>query len=221
MNKGNRKLWLSVVLAIVIIFAVIGCIESTGLFEVLLTNGSFETGDLTGWGKQDLAHVIANLGGIVTPVHGFYFCLISSGKGTALWRSTISQKTKVPSSYATVRLKLSWNFASCEFWQDEPELSLYDPSYPYQDYFEILLVDEGGATHTLFRESIYNFANEYSLTQITLDCTMSITSWQEFQYDLSTFAGQIVTLILAVGDRTDPDLESIALIDNVRFQIVP
>lgn len=221
MSKGNWKLWLFVVLAIAIAFAIAGCSESIGPFEVPLTNGSFETGDLTGWDKQNLAYIITDVGGIVTPVHGSHLCLISSGTGPSLGRSSISQKTKVPSGYTTARLKLNWNFASCEFWQDEPGLSPYDPSYPYQDYFEILLVDEGGATHTLFRKSIYDFASEYSLTQITLDSTASMTGWQEFQYDLSTFAGQIVTLILAVGNWVDTEAESVVMVDNVRFQIVP
>ena len=173
-----------------------------------LINGDFEMGNLTGWTRAGDGRVITLLGDY-TPTQGSFMGIISTGLGYSTDSGSIAQSFKVPD--AVSNLKIKWNFMSEEFmeWVGSQ----------YQDYLTFALKDSAGVEHVLFHETIDSFVG-YGLTDVSPPISFGQgdaygTDWREFVADIVEYRGQIVRLIIRIGDVGDSAYDSACLLDEI------
>ncbi len=181
-------------------------------FEVGLVNGDFEEGDLTGWNRDGDGRVITQLG-TESPAEGAYMGIISTGLGFTEATGSISQGFLIEEGATT--LSVRWNFLSEEFME-------YVGSQ-YQDYFRIALDPEDGAEVVIFYKAIDDIANEYSPIEVSPGIVFDqgdvyMTGWQQFTYDVSSYAGKGVKLTLAAGDIGDSIYDTAILLDDIKVE---
>lgn len=178
-------------------------------FTLELINGDFEMGDLTGWTRSGDGRVISMLGS-ASPYEGSFMGIISTGLGFTESSGSIYQTFKVMENKTD--LSLYWNFMSEEFME-------YVGSQ-YQDYFRITIVDETGTETVLFEKTIDQIAAEYSPYLVSPEIAFDIgdvyaTGWNQFEFDLSAFEGQIVTIRFSAGDVGDSIYDTAILLDDI------
>jgi hypothetical protein len=173
-----------------------------------LINGNFEMGNLNGWHRDGDGRVITQLAGLM-PTQGTFMGIISTGLGYTTSNGSISQPFRVPDSVDN--LSIRWNFISEEFME-------YVGSQ-YQDFLHISLVDSLGVEHVLFHETIDTFVG-YGLVDCSPpvyfdhgDCYM--TDWRQLIASMEAYHGQVVRLIISVGDVGDSAYDSACLLDEI------
>ncbi len=173
-----------------------------------LINGDFELGNLTGWSREGDGRVITQLAG-TAPTQGNFMGIISTGLGYTTSSGSIAQSFKVPDSVSN--LKIKWNFMSEEFmeWVGSQ----------YQDYLTFALRDSNGVEHELFHNTIDSFVG-FGLIDVSPpvyfdhgDCYG--TDWREFVADIVPYRGQVVRLIVRIGDVGDSAYDSACLLDEI------
>ena len=120
-------------------------------------------------------------------------------------------------------MKLKWNFLSEEFLE-------YIGSQ-YQDYFQIKLILQNGSEIVLLRKTIDNIASQFGATQEKQGMLIAVspdivfdqggvymTGWQEISFDITSYRGQVVTVIFSAGDVGDSIYDTAILLDNVDIQ---
>lgn len=173
------------------------------------TNGDFEEGSLVGWETEGDGRIITQLG-FISPFSGSYMGIISTGLGYTTETGSISQSFCVPADATT--LSLNWNFLSEEF--------LEYVGSQYQDYFQISLVDDQGIETVLFYKTIDIINAEYPPFLVSPDIVFDQgdvygTGWQYSSFDISSYAGQGVTLVLKSGDVGDSIYDTVILLDDI------
>lgn len=173
-----------------------------------LINGDFEFGNINGWTRAGDGRVITQLAGIM-PTQGSYMGIISTGLGFTESSGSIAQSFLVPEAINTLSLK--WNFMSEEFmeWVGSQ----------YQDYLTFALRDEAGSEQVLFHETIDSFVG-YGLEDVSPPIYFDHgdaygTGWRDFSADISAYHGQVVRLIIRIGDVGDSAYDSACLLDEI------
>jgi hypothetical protein len=160
----------------------------------VLTNGGFETGDLTGWvGGGDGAHQVSD-----AVVHdGSYAALIGfrDADGAANSYDYIYQTITVPPSGGTL-----------SFWY---RFLTYDSSH--WDDFEAWIRDEDGSN--LERIAYAAYTGAYG--------SFHDLGWQQVEFDLASYAGQTIQLYFQVSNRYDTLYRSWAYVDSVSVGLEP
>jgi hypothetical protein len=188
-------------------FVMMGNEETT--YASGFVNGDFDEGGLSGWNVVGDGRVISQLG-FITPFAGDYMGIISTGLGYTDEMGSLSQNFCVPDD--ATELLVNWNFLSEEFmeWVGSQ----------YQDYFEISIIDEDGNKNVLFYKTIDDIAGEYSPVLVSPEIVFDQgdvygTDWQVSTFDISTYAGTAVTLVLASGDVGDSIYDTVILLDEI------
>lgn len=199
-------------------------IEGSGTmrFAFELVNGNFEDGFL-GWTRSGDGRVISQLGSLDSP-EGSYMGIISTGLGYTVETGNISQTFVVPDN--ANQLTVEWNFLSEEF------LEYINSSY--QDWFEIILKSDEFGEEVLLSKSIDGIAAEFGasppidpepgipgdLIAVSPDIIFDqgdvyMTGWQSETFDVSSYKGKCVTLVLRSSDVGDSIYDTAILLDNV------
>ncbi len=175
-----------------------------------LSNGDFESGQLTGWSAAGDARVITQLGEALP--QGRYMAIISTGLGSQTDVGSLSQTLCLPADADTLRL--AWNLFSEEFLEWCGSVN--------QDSFDIFLVDDAQIRYPLFRRRIDDLCDQVTPAGIAFDQQPSeddagvyATGWQELAIGIADFAGTTVTLHLAVGDVGDSLYDTAVLLDGI------
>ncbi len=179
-------------------------------YSLELINGDFEYGNLTGWGRSGDGRVINALA-YISPYEGSFMGIISTGLGYTESSGSIYQFFRVPEQDNMLTFK--WNFMSEEFME-------YVGS-GYQDYFKVTIYDENNAEYTLLYRNIDYMAENYGLSLVSPDIVFDVgdvygSGWLSFSYDLSAFAGQIVTIRFSAGDVGDSVYDTAILLDQIQ-----
>ncbi len=187
-----------------------------------LINGDFEFGKLDGWTKSGDGRVISQLAS-VGPTQPNYMGIISTGLGFTTATGKIFQTFKVENNQSTLSVK--WNFFSEEFLE-------YIGSQ-FQDYFKVSIKKQDGTEVVLLSRTIDGIAAQFGATkeppnpgnlvkvspEIVFDRgDVYMTNWQTSTFDISTFRGQRVTLILSAGDVGDSIYDTAILLDEIKIQ---
>ena len=175
-------------------------------------NGDYEEANLSGWNVVGDGRVITQLG-FISPYAGSFMGVISTGLGFTTEMGSMSQDFCVPEDVTT--LSLNWNFMSEEF--------LEYVGSGYQDYFQIMLIDENDNQNILFLKTIDIIHAEYPLTLISPDIVFDQgdvygTGWQFSSFDISAFAGTAVTIVLSAGDVGDSIFDTVILLDEITVE---
>jgi len=181
-------------------------------FSSGLVNGDFEEGNLSGFITEGDGRVITQLGSI-GPYGGSFMGIISTGLGFTVDQGSISQTFCLTASQTT--LQLNWYFLSEEFLEYVGSI--------YQDYFQIILIDQSGNSHTLFYKAIDDIYNEYTLTYLSPGIVFDQgdvygTGWLNLSLDISAYAGQSITLVFKSGDVGDSIYDTAILLDNIEIK---
>lgn len=181
-------------------------------FPMDLINGDFEMGNMTGWTRYGDGRVITQLG-FLDADEGFYMGIISTGLGYTEASGSIAQSFRVGPNEST--LSLRWNFLSEEFMEWVGSV--------YQDTYSIKIVDSLNVYHTIVSENIDSFAANYSLSAVSPDIVFDhdgvyMTGWQTSTFDLTPYRGQIIRLVITVGDVGDSAYDSAALLDDIKVE---
>jgi hypothetical protein len=139
--------------------------------------------------------------------------IISTGLGFTVDQGSISQTFCLTTSQTT--LQLNWYFLSEEFLEYVGSI--------YQDYFQIILIDQSGNSHTLFYKAIDDIYNEYTLTYLSPGIVFDRgdvygTGWLNLSLDISAYAGQSITLVFKSGDVGDSIYDTAILLDNIEIK---
>jgi len=186
-----------------------------------LINGDFEFGKLDGWTKSGDGRVISQLVS-QTPTGGKYMGIISTGLGFTTETGRIFQTFRIFPGQTTLTVK--WNFLSEEF------LEFINSSF--QDYFQIVIKRQNGTEDILFGRTIDGIAAQFGATDSTAGNLIKVspaivfdrgdvymtgwqTSTQTSTFNISTYAGQRVTLILRAGDVGDSIYDTAILLDDI------
>jgi len=178
-------------------------------FSSGLVNGDFEEGNLSGFITGGDGRVITQLGNI-GPYGGSFMGIISTGLGFTIDQGSIAQTFCLPSDKTI--LQLNWNFISEEFLEYVGSI--------FQDYFQIILIDQNGTEHTLFYKNIDEMYNSYPLTLLSPTIVFDQgdvygTGWLNLSLNISAYAGQSITLVFKSGDIGDSIYDTAILLDNI------
>ncbi len=176
------------------------------------TNGDFEQGNLSGWNGDGDGRVITQLG-YYSPENGSYMGIISTGLGYTTATGSISQNFCVPADATS--LSLRWNFISEEFMEWVGSL--------YQDYFQISIIDDMEVEHIILYKSIDIINDQYGLAYVSPNIAFDkggvyATGWINATFDVSSYAGKNITLILAAGDVGDSSYDTAILLDDIKVE---
>ena len=197
--------------------------SGTMKFAFELVNGNFEDGFL-GWTRSGDGRVISQLG-YLDAAQGNYMGIISTGLGYTSETGNISQSFTVPDN--ATELKVRWNFLSEEF------LEYIGSSY--QDWFEVVLRSEDFGEEILLSKSVDGIAAEYGASPPSDEFPEGIagdllgvspgivfdqggvymTDWQSETFNISSYKGKCVTLILRSSDVGDSIYDTAILLDDV------
>jgi len=178
-------------------------------YSMDLINGDFEYGNLTGWSRSGDGRVITQLA-YMGPTQGSFMGIISTGLGYTTDSGSIYQSFRVPEN--DHQLSFKWNFLS-------EELMEWVGSQ-YQDYFKVTIIDNEGYETTILYKDVDEIAENYGPYLVSPDIEFDMgdvyaTGWNTFSYDLSFYAGQIVTLRFSAGDVGDSAYDTAILLDEI------
>lgn len=189
-------------------------------YPTTLINNDFELGTIDGWTKAGDGRVISRLG-FLAPTQGNFMGIISTGLGYTDASGSISQCLNITNTQSTLSLK--WNFLSEEFLE-------YIGSI-YQDYFEIKLITQNGASVILYRKTVDQIAADFGATTQNPGQLIAVspaivfdqggvymTNWQNLSMNVVPYRGQTVTIVLSTGDVGDSIFDSVVLLDEVSVQ---
>ncbi|MEW6427574.1 MAG: PEP-CTERM sorting domain-containing protein [Thermodesulfobacteriota bacterium] len=174
---------------------------ATGAQANLLTNGDFETGDLSGWSHAgDVRLAFANSAASAAGMVNAYALL---GLGTTTGTSTLSQQFSV-TGIPAIAVSFDWFFV---YWDNSPTVN---------DVFLSLLATDGTAAATI------------SMQELSTGGTPLLNGLSGHfanTYDISSFTANNATVSFQLVESGDPPLltgtASIAGIDNVSVEPVP
>ena len=190
-----------------------------------LINGDFEYGKIYGWTKTGDGRVISQLGHL-NPTGGSYMGIISTGLGFTTTTGRISQTFTVDKTQT--QLKIHWNFLSEEFLE-------YIGS-AYQDYYKVVIKTSDGVEHVLMNKTIDGIAADFGASnpdpgppipgnlisvspEIVFDQgDVYMTDWQTSTFDVSSYQGKRVTLILTANDIGDSIYDTAILLDDIAIK---
>ncbi len=178
-----------------------------------LENGSFEAASGLGkWMMIGDVRVLTKLGPL-GPTDQKRMAILTTGIGSAEEKyldgtegSVLTQTFKMPANAKT--LTFSYDMVS-----EEPHEYV---GSQYDDTFIVRLVTASG-TYEITKKSI-NTATWTAIEDIDFsggDNTTYHTTWIEINFDLSAYAGQIVTLEFVVYDKGDSVYDTAVLLDNI------
>ena len=183
-----------------------------------LKNGSFELASTPKyWTTTGDVRVITKLGNFI-PEDGKRMAILSTGFGSkesdylaGTEGSILSQKFRVPNDVTT--LSFTYNVVSEEPFE-------YVGSQ-YDDKFLVNIKDEKAEKTQITFESVNTsvWLNE-KIPEINFeggDETTYQTGWKTVSYDISQYAGKIITLEFVVFDVGDSIYDTAALIDNAKL----
>ena len=182
-----------------------------GLAGSSLSNGSFETGSTSGWGRTGDVRVIQKLAEL-KPTQGDYMAILSTGLGSEFEStSNITQTFCVPSNASKISFDI--NFVSEE--PMEYVGSMFDDKlrgyiYDVNQSSEYTLIDES------INQSVWYPV--YGVDFDGGDHTTYETKFKHIEYDVSKLRGHVIDLIFKVWDVGDSLYDSAALIDNIRIE---
>lgn len=191
--------------------------ESSRLISDGLKNGNFEQGSTpVSWSQVGDTRILTKLGPL-DPTSGKRMAILTTGIGSAekdymagTEGSVLSQQFRIPED--ATKLTFAYNVVS-----EEP-MEWVNSSYD-DAFFANLITQEG--TVELASERI-NTSTWYEIEQgIDFeggDATTYHTMWKNVEYDVSAYAGQIVTIQFIVYDVGDSAWDTAALIDNVKVK---
>lgn len=176
-----------------------------------LINGDFEMGNLTGWTRSGDGRVITGLGYYGAP-QGNYMGIISTGLGFTTDSGSIAQSFYVPKNVSNLQVK--WNFMSEEFLEFVGSI--------YQDYLSISIRDSTGTVNTIFYNNVDSFYENYDLSHISPDIVFDQggvygTGWHTFTANIEQYQGQVIRLIIRIGDVGDSIYDSACLLDEIKI----
>lgn len=198
-----------------------------------LMNGGFEEGSAVGWESSGDYRVLVNVG-TVDPQEGTYMGLISTGLGSTTVESgegsTFQQTFCVPAD--TTMLTFRYNFIS-----EEP-LCYAGPSYPYDDTFQVKVLDVDGSELAIslgVLETIDDagwlplggdyFAggdddSDHGTCSTGYSDGTYHTDWKNGTIDVTDYAGvqTPITLKFNVWDEGDSAWDTAVTIDDVEIQ---
>ncbi|HRI26921.1 MAG TPA: choice-of-anchor L domain-containing protein [Chitinophagales bacterium] len=194
--------------------------SGTMRFATELVNGNFEKG-LLGWTKSGDGRAISQLGSLDAS-EGSYMGIISTGLGYTTETGRISQSFTVPNN--ATELSFRWNFMSEEF------LEYINSSY--QDWFEVIIVTKEFGEHVVTSKSIDGVAAEYgaaypdipgNLIGVSPDVVFDqgdvyMTGWETTTFDISSYKGKCVTLVLRCSDVGDSIYDTAVLLDDIQVK---
>ena len=194
-----------------------------------LVNGSFETGEATGWKANGDGRVISLLGPAL-PVHGKHMAILSTGLGYTTKTGELSQ-TFCPPEGATT-LTFWWRFFSAELFEW--------CGSNYQDTFRVELETAGAVGRPIVVTidglcpatgcpTCGSWRRHYPSFPEIVDCPIDfdqgdvkmMEDWFQSRIELSDYgvlAGEPVTLRLMATDKGDSIYDSAILVDDVKVQ---
>jgi hypothetical protein len=187
---------------------------------VPFSNGGFEE-DFINWKKEGDGRIIYALA-FIKPTEGEKMGIISTGLGYTEKYGSLSQTFKVGND--DTKLQFDWNYLSEEFIE-------YIGSV-YQDPFKVTLTKvDDSLTTTILNKTVDDIAAEFGASQsnggdliyVSPDIVFDIgdvwmTGWQTFEYDISPYQGQIVTLKFEAVDEGDEIYDTAILLDMVNLE---
>ncbi|ASJ74562.1 hypothetical protein [Granulosicoccus antarcticus] len=197
-----------------------------------LTNGEFETGDLTGWTTEGDGRSIVNLGEF-SPPGGNFMGIISTGLGFTTSSGSLAQNFCLAAD--ATELTFDWNFNSEEF------VEWCGPEHPFDDPFTVEMLTDSG-TELLLSETIDTLCSTVTANSLAFDvsgpacevsegvgfgtggndCTVYGTGNLIQTIDITAIAannvGKGVTLRFRNFDEGDSQYDSAVLIDNVKIR---
>ena len=180
------------------------------LSEGDLTNGDFESGDLTPWVRAGDGRIIRQLGA-TNPTGGSFMGIISTGLGFTTQTGQIAQSVCLSDS--ATKLKFRWNFFSEEF------LEFCDSQF--DDAFRVDLCEDGddSACSTPFSTRVNQLCtNPAALSQSDVSFDqgdVSDTGWQSQEIDVTGLAGSNVDLRFFSTDVGDSIYDTAILLDDI------
>lgn len=176
-------------------------------FYLGLLNGDFEYGNMSAWITSGDGRVITSLGSL-RPTQGTFMGIVSTGLGYTENFGSISQSFYISTE---TTLSLRWNFLSEEFMEYVGSI--------YQDYLKVSIIDDEGE-HILMRTNIDKFASNYSLSRVSPSIVFDkgdvyMTGWKTSTYDISSYRGKTVRLVIESGDVGDSYYDSATILDDI------
>ena len=208
-------------------------------FVAGLINPSFEDG-LVGWTVSGDGRSINRLGLAPLaqlPTDGLRMAVISTGLGFTISHGSIEQTFRMPSDATT--LLFDWNYLSEEF--------LEFIGSGFQDPFTVSIVDRDGIETVLMYKEVDDVAADFGASFCSSPSQPCIeeggdlirgwdfdtgqrfvsfdrgdvwlTGWiEDAEFDVSTFAGELVTLRFYATDTGDTIYDTAVLVDNIRIE---
>ena len=185
-------------------------------FYLGLINGDFEYGKTAGWSVEGDGRVISKLESVM-PTQGAFMGIVSTGLGYTTNYGSIRQTFRVTNE---TKLSMKWNYLSEEFLE-------YIGSQ-FMDYLKVTIILKDGTKEVLFEKNIDQFAEMFGASngvqgnlinvypEIVFDRGgVYMTGWQESVFDISSYQGKTVTLMIESGDVGDSIYDSVALLDEI------
>ncbi len=174
-----------------------------------LSNPNFEEEGLMGWTTSGDVRRLQAIGPIAKQ-EGEYAVVLSTGFGAVDGSTSIlSQTLIVPANATTMSFKYNW--------VSEEPMEWIDGGYNDQFAFEIV---DGENTTSLLSLDIDNSSWGVDLGDLFTDGDESTyqVGWKTVSFDMSGYAGKLITLQFRVWDVGDSAYDSAAFIDDITLQ---
>ncbi|MEJ6952569.1 Ig-like domain-containing protein [Natronospora cellulosivora (SeqCode)] len=179
-----------------------------------LVNGDFERG-LNAWSPDGDGRAISGLG-LIQAIKGNNMAIISTGLGYTDRYGSIQQSFYVMEEKSL--LTFNWNYLSEEFldyigsvYQDPFRVTINGDEIMYRTVDCIAAEfgaskNQGGSLSSISPDIVFDRGDVWK------------TGWQEFEYDISEYQGQLITLKFEAYDEGDEIFDTAILLDNIRVE---